>query len=121
MPRVSKEIRHKVPDQVFLNLVREFHSNLQLEDLSLKSSVRGIKIDIHIDQFERMFEFHFYEVSYTYGGSTKLKKTFHRHHLLYHESHKGYETSYQINLLKEKDLCIQLLDHKDIPSKAGQP
>lgn len=54
--------------------MREFYSNLTFKDPSLRKIVKGVKIDIHKDQFKRMFELLFYEVSYTYEGLIKFKK-----------------------------------------------
>lgn len=39
-----KDFFTKVPNQVFPNLVREFQSNIKIEDLSLKSFVRGLEL-----------------------------------------------------------------------------
>lgn len=69
--RITKRIFTKVPDQMFPNLVREFYSNLTFEYPSLKSTLKGIEINIHKYQFRRIFELSFCEVSYTYEGPIK--------------------------------------------------
>lgn len=46
-----REFFTKVLNQVFLNIVKDFYSNLEFEDISLNSSVEGIEIDIHSDHF----------------------------------------------------------------------
>lgn len=58
---------------MFVNLVREFYSNLKFEDLSWKTPVKGTKINIRRDQLGIMFELPFYGVSYTYDGPIKFK------------------------------------------------
>lgn len=59
---------------MFPDLVREFYSNLKLEDLFHKSFVRGKEINIHIDQFGRMFKLPFFGVSHTYEEPIKFKR-----------------------------------------------
>lgn len=59
---------------MFPNLVIEFYSNLTIEGSSIKSIVKGIEIDIHRDQFKRIFELLFQGVSYTYEGPIKFNK-----------------------------------------------
>lgn len=44
-----REFFAKVPDRTFPNLVKEFYSNLSIVGTYLRSSFRGVKIEIHKD------------------------------------------------------------------------
>lgn len=53
-----REFFTKVPDQMLpsLSLLIELYFNLTIEHSSLKSTVKMIEINIHRDEFKRMFE-----------------------------------------------------------------
>lgn len=55
--------------------MKEFYSNLSIVGTSLRSSVKEVKIDIHKDQFGRMFEPSFQGRTYTYEAPKELKKS----------------------------------------------
>lgn len=54
-----RELFTKLPDIFFSNHVKEFYLNLSSVETLLRSSIKGVKIDIHKDQFSRMFELPF--------------------------------------------------------------
>lgn len=54
----------KVPNKIYLNVVKEFYSNLYMIGKTLTSSVKIVRIMIHIEQFSRMFEITFLGTSY---------------------------------------------------------
>lgn len=110
----------KVLDQVFLNLIREFYSNLRFKDISLKSFVKGIEIGIHIYQFRRMFELPLCGVSYTYSRLIKFKKLKFSTTIIYFVMNHIEDGKLPIKASypKVKDLCNPLFDHKNTPPEA---
>lgn len=62
MSRVAKGILYESTRSSVPESLRGFYSNLKFEDPSLNSSIKGVEIDIHRDQFGKMFELPFYGV-----------------------------------------------------------
>lgn len=73
----------QVSDKSFPNLVIEFYVNLRIVGTSLRSLVRGVEIDIHKDNFRRIFELPFEGKSNTYKGTIGLNNFKHSTALIY--------------------------------------
>lgn len=63
----------QTPDRSFPNLVREFYLNPRLVGTSLKTSVRGVEIDLHKDNLGRIFDLPVIGISFTLDGPLGLR------------------------------------------------
>lgn len=110
----------KEPDKTFPNLVREFYSNLQMVRTSLRSSLKGVSIDIHKDHIDRIFELPFQGSSYKYEtplGSKSFKRSIALNNIVVNPMEKSHFPR-KSNILKPKFCIIHYLLTKILLSKS---
>lgn len=73
--RSLREFFIKVHGRILPNLMKQVYSNLMIVGTSLKSTIKGVEINIHRDDFGKMFEFPIQGASYTYESPKKSLKS----------------------------------------------
>lgn len=68
-----KELFNQISDRILPNIVREFYINMRLIRTFLKTYVIGVEIDLHKDQFGRIFELPNEGISYTFDKPIGFK------------------------------------------------